>query len=198
MLQQQVAGATVSCRDFLDGHSDYLDGALPDPMAKRFDAHVRSCTGCQRYDHVLRRGLMLARNLPEIQPSIHFHERLQAELMDLDAESIQRPILAGPATVVMIAAVLAVIALTPLIRLTELIEATPPVLPLVAPAPLTITPFSPPPAESWPPAHVSAAVLVNALEPATFSPVVVSPPVVQTTPNAPRLIAYPLLQTLTR
>jgi hypothetical protein len=195
-MQQRVAGALVSCRDFLEGHAEYLDGALPDPVAEGFDAHVRSCRGCQRYDHVLRRGLLLARNLPEIQPSAHFHERLQAELMRLDGESIQRPILAGPATVVMIAAVLALIAVTPLIRLSEISSENTPTQ--AEPLPFSGAPFGWPAETTWPQTPALLPVLVNALETSTFSPVVVFPPAVQTTPNAPRLIAYPLLETLTR
>jgi hypothetical protein len=197
-MQQQLAGAFLSCRQFREGHTDYLDGHLPDAVARQFDTHVQSCSGCQRFDHVLRRGLLLARNLPEIQPSAHFHENLQSRLLQLDTESARRPIVANPGTLIMIAAVLAVVALVPMFRLLEQEASTPaPAGVPVSTVPFTVTPLALPGTAVLPPGPATAALLVNEFETATFSPVVVSPPAVQTNPNTPRLISYPL-QTLTR
>ncbi|MGH7460201.1 MAG: zf-HC2 domain-containing protein [Longimicrobiales bacterium] len=200
MQQKQVAGDRLTCGEFLDSHTDYVDGALPEQVARRFDGHASECGACGRYDHVVRRGLLLARNLPEIQPSAHFHERLQARLMHLEAEPVRRPIMASSATVIMIAAVLAVIVITPLARPLEQETAGPAVD--SAPA-ATLPPMLLPSLEEAPFAEpastaVTASLLVHTIEPATFTPVVVSPPAVQTTATAPRLISYPLLQTLSR
>src|SRR5688572_32068131 len=115
----QHAEALLTCQDLLDGHADFLDGSLPVREARRFETHLQLCQSCQRYDRVVRRGLLLARNLPEIEPSEHFHERLQARLMNLEAEPPRQPIVASSATALVVAAVLAVIALTPLLRLME-------------------------------------------------------------------------------
>jgi hypothetical protein len=196
MQQRQVAGARLSCRDFLEGHTEYLDGALEDSTAQRFDAHVRDCKRCERYDHVLRRGLFVARNLPEVYPSEHFHERLQARLMQIDADGLQQPIVAGPAALVMIAAVLAFIAITPLLRLADRESAVP------APAVSgPVVPFSFAPAGASPlPGLIeskSLPALLPAAEP-SFSPVVVLPPAVQPVSSASRLISYPLQQHTTR
>src|SRR5688572_8334719 len=115
----QQAQDLITCQDLLEGHAEYLDGSLAVREARRFDAHIQVCKSCQRYDRVVRRGLLLARNLPEIEPSEHFHERLQARLMNLEAEPPRQPIVASSATALVVAAVLAVIALTPLLRLME-------------------------------------------------------------------------------
>ena len=197
MQQRQVTGALLSCRDFLEGHTEYLDGVLPEPAAQRFDAHVRECKLCERYDTVLRRGLFVARNLPEIHPSEHFHERLHARLMQVDAEGVQQPIVAGPAVLVMIAAVLAVIALTPLLRLADDGSVAPAPTVSVPAVPFSIVPSG---AAELPLTLDSYSVpeLLAPSGPATFSPVVVSPPAVQPVSSATRLISYPLPQTPAR
>ncbi len=42
--------------------------------------HLRACAACARLDAAVRRSLLLARNLPDIQPSPDFLERLEARL----------------------------------------------------------------------------------------------------------------------
>src|SRR5688500_16100953 len=116
--------AELNCRDFMEYHAEYIDGIVPAGRARQFDAHATSCRSCGQYDRVIRRGLLLARNLPEIQPSGHFHENLQHRLMGLDAEGPQ-PIKASNATVVVIAAVLVLVAVTPLMRLVPEERTTP-------------------------------------------------------------------------
>ncbi|MGH7460790.1 MAG: hypothetical protein ACREMA_07145, partial [Longimicrobiales bacterium] len=119
-------------------------------------------------------------------------------LIQLETESPQRPIVANPGTLIMIAAVLVLVALPLMLRVMEL-EANAPA-PQSAPVssvPFTVIPLGAPGTAVLPAAPATAALLVNQFEMSTFSPVVVSPPAVQTTPNTPRLIAYPL-QTLTR
>src|SRR5687768_15725637 len=173
----------LACREFLENHSDYLDGLMSRERLRAFDGHLGSCRSCSQYDRIVRRGLMLARNLPEVQPSAHFHEQLHARLMGMEDEPGRRPVVAGTATVVVIAAVLAVIAITPVLRLSEQAE----------PAPVTVTPtFEFTPIGIAP--ATSGTVLANTFQSAFYSPVIVQPPAMQPTPSAPRLIAYPLLQ----
>src|SRR5262245_47371361 len=176
---QPQASEISNCRDFLEGHTEFLDGALPGRVAERFERHLEQCYSCQRYDQVVRRGLLLARNLPEIQPSAHFHERLQGRLMHAQADAEPHPIVAGTATGLMVAAVLALIAITPMIRLLEEPPAPPqPVLPLAEneALPTPNMPLGAPVLVPMPDMRITAAMLVRTLEPTTFSPVVVSPP----------------------
>ena len=169
----------------MEAHAEYVDGVLPMVRMRSFDAHAGSCRGCGDYDRVVRRSLLLARNLPEIQPSAHFHESLQARLMGVDAEA-SRSMTANNATVVVIAAVLALVAITPLLRLVP--EPTQPA-PTVVADPIPISPFAP--GDLSP---VSATILVRSPSNADFTPVIVQPPALQAAPSGPRLISYPLRQ----
>lgn len=170
----------------MEGHAEYIDGVLPAAQMRSFDGHAASCRSCGHYDRVVRRGLMLARNLPEVQPSPHFHENLQSRLMGVDAEA-SRSLTANNATVVVIAAVLALVSITPLLKLVP--EAKPPVAG-VAVEPIPISPFAPGAL-----APISGTILVRSAQNANFTPVVVQPPTLQAAPSAPRLISYPLQQT---
>lgn len=187
-MQAQPLGRPIrSCPEFLDAHSDYLDGLVPDQEIRWLDAHAASCSSCRSYDSIVRRGLLLARNLPEIEPSSHFHDKLQARIMGLDTE-LARPMVASGATAVVIAAVLLLIALVPLIRLMDDLNAGGPAAASGA-MPRDLGTFSVP---------VSGAMLVRAPGNSNFTPVVVQPPALQQAPSAPRLIAYPLLQSTDR
>jgi hypothetical protein len=180
----------LSCREFLEGHSDYLDDLLVPERARWFDRHAAGCRSCQRYDRIVRQGLLLARNLPEVQPSAHFHEKLQARLMGLESEPPQRPVVANSSTVAVLAAALAVVALTPLLKLVDTTEPA-----VAAPIFQTIVPSTQ--SRSLVP-RAAAAVVIAPGETSSFTPVVVQAPVWQDQPSAPRLVAYPMVHTSTR
>ena len=165
----------------MESHAEYLDGVLPAREARRFDAHSASCRACGQYDRVLRRGLLLARNLPQVQPSAHFHEELQQRLMGLDAEPAHA-LTANNATIAVIAAVLALVAVTPLLMPQPRVEPS-------AAAP-SIAPYAP---GDFSQPNIN--VLVQSAGNDNFTPVVVQPPALQGAPRAPRLIAYPVHQT---
>jgi hypothetical protein len=197
-MQPQALGPDpLSCREFLEGHSDFLDGFLPDTMTRRFEEHVVGCASCNRFDRVLRRGLLLAHNLPEIQPSANFQEKLQAQLMRLEDEPVQRPVMAGSGTAVVIAAVLGFIALTPfLIRTTPVQQPQP--APVAEPIPITpVQPLYGNP-RAFPGPQITAAVFTTLPAETDFSPVIVQPPAMQGPFSAPRIIAYPMIQTADR
>ncbi|MDE3052368.1 MAG: hypothetical protein KGJ70_00675 [Gemmatimonadota bacterium] len=44
--------------------------------------HLRACDRCARFDTAMRRGLLVARNLPAIRPSRDFRPRLEARLRE--------------------------------------------------------------------------------------------------------------------
>jgi hypothetical protein len=73
----------MDCREFRKKHLAFVDDTLSavDTAAMRGHAHV--CSRCARHDTRIRRGLLLARNLPIVQPSPDFMERLNARLRDV-------------------------------------------------------------------------------------------------------------------
>lgn len=70
----------MDCREFLDRYSDYDDSLISPGEVERFRAHMESCVRCARYDRVLRKGRMLARQLPAPAVAKDFVPRLQRRL----------------------------------------------------------------------------------------------------------------------
>lgn len=83
----------MDCPEFLSRYSDYDDSLLPPFEVERFQAHMGSCPSCARYDRVLRKGRMLARQLPELEPSGELEPRLRLRLLETAPRSRRR---AGP------------------------------------------------------------------------------------------------------
>jgi anti-sigma factor RsiW len=44
----------LSCQELVELVTDYLEGALPDELQQRFDAHIAHCSGCQTYLEQMR------------------------------------------------------------------------------------------------------------------------------------------------
>jgi anti-sigma factor RsiW len=62
----------MDCDTFLDGHSDFRDGLLTLPDRVAFEAHLRECDHCARYDRVVDRGVQVLRDRPELEVSDDF------------------------------------------------------------------------------------------------------------------------------
>ena len=107
--------------------------------------HMRDCPKCARHDTVVRRGILLFRNLPSIEPSPDFQARLVARLRSGAAfpDAIPRPMRASYAAFLALAAGVGFIAFlaADMIRLGAPREIRmPPVvatLPEVEPSPVT-------------------------------------------------------------
>lgn len=70
----------MDCRTFRKTHVAFVDGAMDiRAEAVRFE-HVEMCAHCARLDIAVRRGLLVARNLPQITPSPGFMMRLEVRL----------------------------------------------------------------------------------------------------------------------
>lgn len=78
------------CKEFIERHTEYLDGVLAAGERRRFDAHLKGCKSCGRYQRVLTRGLAVWRALPRATASPDFLPRLQHRLYHVD-ESSKRP-----------------------------------------------------------------------------------------------------------
>jgi hypothetical protein len=77
-------GAMMVCKEFVERHTEYLDGALAAGEHRRFDAHLEGCKSCRRYQRVLTRGLAAWRALPRVSTSPDFLPRLQHRLYHID------------------------------------------------------------------------------------------------------------------
>jgi hypothetical protein len=70
----------MNCREFRRKHDAYVDDTLSGVDIEAMGRHLRFCAECAALDTRIRRSLLLAHNLPAIQPSAAFAERLQLRL----------------------------------------------------------------------------------------------------------------------
>ena len=77
----------MDCTDFRRHHLAYLDDTLPGDVLVAAERHRIECAACGAHDTLVRRSLLLARNLPSIEPSADFTARLDARLRAVRAEA---------------------------------------------------------------------------------------------------------------
>jgi hypothetical protein len=77
----------MDCRDFRNKHVAFVDDLLSAVEMDALQQHLRACPRCSRQDTVVRRSLLLVRNLPSIEPSPEFMARLNARLEQLGPSS---------------------------------------------------------------------------------------------------------------
>jgi hypothetical protein len=77
------ASVLMDCREFGKKHLAFVDDTLSAVDTAAMRRHLQVCACCARHDTRIRRGLLLARNLPVVQPSADFMERLNARLREL-------------------------------------------------------------------------------------------------------------------
>ena len=70
----------MNCREFRRKHDAYIDDTLSGVELEGMARHRQLCDSCARADTRVRRALLLAHNLPSIEPSARFGERLQRRL----------------------------------------------------------------------------------------------------------------------
>jgi anti-sigma factor RsiW len=70
----------MDCRTFLDNHTSFVDGLTQDEELVAMQCHVAECGDCAKHDAMVRRALLLFRNMPTIEPSPEFAGRLEARL----------------------------------------------------------------------------------------------------------------------
>lgn len=109
----------LSCREYLERHSEYLDGCLDEETAKRWRNHTETCSVCRGYDRVVRKGLGLLDQLAVVTPSEDFLPRFRHRLMHHREERVvfRRRVAGGLAAAsVAIAATLAAVAWGPWLK----------------------------------------------------------------------------------
>jgi hypothetical protein len=70
----------MNCREFRRKHDAYIDDTLSGVELDAMARHRSLCESCARADTRVRRALLVAHNLPTIEPSARFSERLQMRL----------------------------------------------------------------------------------------------------------------------
>lgn len=128
----------MDCREFRKKHVPFVDDVLPAIDMEVMRRHLVRCPKCSRQDTAIRRSLMLVRNLPTIEPSAEFMNRLSARLAEIGPPSyaelaVPQPVLASFRTFVVLAAGIGAIAVISIeaIRYSS-VETTHDVLPVAA------------------------------------------------------------------
>ena len=84
--------APMDCRSFKKKHDAFLDDTLPGIETIEMQEHVRACARCSRHDAEIRRSLFLLRNLPSVEVSSGFVQRLRARIaVEQETQSIPAP-----------------------------------------------------------------------------------------------------------
>jgi len=69
---------------------------MPDAELVAMEAHLGECAACARYDTAIRRGLLVLRNLPVVEPSSAFRTRLNDRLARLERGDAHAALYRGP------------------------------------------------------------------------------------------------------
>ena len=72
----------MDCRTFRKNHAAFVDDTLAAVDIVAGQRHLLECEDCAQYDTTVRRALLVFRNLPTIQPSADFAERLNQRLRE--------------------------------------------------------------------------------------------------------------------
>lgn len=124
----------MDCRRFRNQHSLLVDERCSALEENELREHMRACPRCAGHDAAVRRSLLLARNLPDIQLSPGFTERLESRIR----AGAQPAELARPLSLTAYAAIAATVAFVTLFALEVLRAGAPPAIrmaPVVASAP---------------------------------------------------------------
>lgn len=78
----------MDCREFREKHVGFVDDILPAIDMEAMQRHLQACPRCSRHDTTVRRGLLIVRNLPRIEPSPDFMARLNERLEGLQHGAI--------------------------------------------------------------------------------------------------------------
>ncbi|MEJ7809278.1 MAG: zf-HC2 domain-containing protein [Gemmatimonadaceae bacterium] len=86
----------MDCKRFRDNHLAFMDNTLSDADMVAMQRHLAECEPCDCQDTALRRGLLVFRNLPSIEPSAEFASRLDSRLRQLHQADARADVYRGP------------------------------------------------------------------------------------------------------
>jgi hypothetical protein len=147
-----LINSPMDCREFRNKHVAFVDDLLPAFEMERMHRHLEACARCSRQDTAVRRSLLLVRNLPPIEPSPDFMQRLNARLDALGPEArtdvVSRPYFSSVGAFTALAAGIAAVAYLA-IETSNYFAMAPQLVPAVASASVASSPL-PLPAASAP------------------------------------------------
>jgi hypothetical protein len=77
----------MDCREFRNKHVAFVDDLLPAFEMDAMQRHLSVCSSCSRQDIRIRRSLLVVRNLPPIEASPDFFNKLNARLAELGPDA---------------------------------------------------------------------------------------------------------------
>lgn len=86
----------MDCLEFRNQYLAYVDQTLPPPAQSAADMHLATCRLCARHDLAMRRGLLVLRNLPSVEPSSDFFDRLTTTLHRMERSEERASRYRGP------------------------------------------------------------------------------------------------------
>ena len=70
----------LTCKEFLDGLSDFLDGTIEGEVRKQLDAHVTECPNCWVIVDTTKKTLQIYKGMEPQPISPELHSRLMKAL----------------------------------------------------------------------------------------------------------------------
>jgi hypothetical protein len=70
----------MDCKEFATLHASYIDDTLPGYQMVAMRGHLTICAKCSKRDAEIRRSLILLKNLPSVEVSEGFQEKLRARI----------------------------------------------------------------------------------------------------------------------
>jgi len=92
MTERHMSHATneMTCQELVELITAYLDGTLPESERSRFDAHVRTCSGCEAYIEQMRMTIGMLGKLSEESISAEARRDLLATFRTWKANGTER------------------------------------------------------------------------------------------------------------
>src|SRR5688500_8278334 len=82
----------MDCRTFHARHVGFVDDVLPGIEIVEMQRHIAECAPCARHDALIRRSLLVFRNMPTIQCSADFTDRVNDRIRALSLAPKARPV----------------------------------------------------------------------------------------------------------
>ena len=75
------APLALTCKEFVEVITEYLDGTLPPTEVARVDGHLAGCAGCRAYLSQMRQTIMVAGSLGD-RPGAPVADETKRRLLD--------------------------------------------------------------------------------------------------------------------